>query len=109
MDRRAFIGRVAGGVLATPLSARAQRQALPTVGFLRTTPAGPFADLVTVRQGLNETGFVEGQNVAVEYRWADNPPEHIVKRECTRAGLSRVPSVPKCRCCSRRNSSWLSI
>ena len=46
---------------------------MPTIGFLRTTPSGPFADLVAAfRQGLNETGFVEGQNVAVEYRWADN-------------------------------------
>jgi len=73
MDRRAFIGRVAGGLLATPISARAQRQAIPTVGFLRTTPSAPFADLVTAfRQGLSETGFVEGQNVVVEYRWADN-------------------------------------
>jgi putative tryptophan/tyrosine transport system substrate-binding protein len=73
MDRRSFIGRLAGGLLATPLSARAQRQAVPAIGFLRTTPSGPFADIVVAfRQGLNETGFVEGQNVAVEYRWADN-------------------------------------
>jgi putative ABC transport system substrate-binding protein len=73
MDRRAFVGGVAGSLLAMPPFVRAQRVGIPTIGFLRTTPSGPFAGLVTAfREGLNETGFIEGQNVAVEYRWADN-------------------------------------
>lgn len=73
MDRRTFIGCIAGGLFGTPLSAHAQQPAMPTVGFLRSTPSEPFAHLVVAfRQGLNEAGFVEGNNVSIEQRWADN-------------------------------------
>jgi putative ABC transport system substrate-binding protein len=73
MDRRTFIGRLAGGLLVTPRFATAQTVATPTIGFVRTTPSAPFAHLVTAfREGLNETGFVEGQSIGIEYRWADN-------------------------------------
>ncbi len=73
MDRRTFIGCIAGGLVAAPLSARAQQTAMPTIGFLRSTPSEPFAHLVApFRQGLSETGFVEDQNVAIEYRYADD-------------------------------------
>ena len=51
----------------------AQQPAIPAIGFLRGTPAAPFTHLVTAfRQGLNETGFAEGQNVTIEQRYADN-------------------------------------
>jgi putative ABC transport system substrate-binding protein len=51
---------------------------VPVVGFLRSTPSAPFAYLVTAfRDGLKEAGFVEGQNVAIEYRWADNDPDRL--------------------------------
>jgi putative tryptophan/tyrosine transport system substrate-binding protein len=64
---------LAFALLAVPLAVEAQQAAVPAVGFLRSTPSAPFTHLVTAfRQGLNETGFTEGQNVAVEYRWADN-------------------------------------
>jgi putative ABC transport system substrate-binding protein len=73
MDRRTFIGRIAGGLVAMPLFARAQQPAMPTIGFLRSTPSEPFAHLVAAfHQGLKEAGFVEGRNVAIEYRYADN-------------------------------------
>src|ERR671910_852102 len=73
MRRREFIALFGGVAIGQPLVARAQQSTMPVVGFLRSTPSKPFAHLVTAfREGLKEAGFVEGQNVAVEYRWADN-------------------------------------
>ena len=78
MRRREFITLVVGAAVARPLSARAQQPAMPVVGFLRSSPAEPFAHImVAFRQGLSETGFVEGQNVAVEQRWADNQIDRL--------------------------------
>ena len=69
-NRRVFL---VSAIALTTAMARAQETAMPTIGFIRSTPSAPFAHLVTAfQQGLNETGFVEGQNVKIEYRWADN-------------------------------------
>jgi putative ABC transport system substrate-binding protein len=69
----ALLGASGMALSAWPLAARAQRPALPVIGFLRSTTATGSEYLVDAfRQGLKEAGFVEGQNVAVEYRWADN-------------------------------------
>ena len=71
MRRRNFI-TVLAGASAYPLLAGAQQKAMPAIGFLSSTAPGPFAaNVVAFRQGLAETGYVEGQNVVIEYRWAE--------------------------------------
>ena len=72
MRRRDFIKAIAGSAAFWPLAARAQ-QPLPVIGFLSSTSPHEYAvRLRTFRQGLQETGYVEGQNVAIEYRWAED-------------------------------------
>ena len=76
--RRKFLATLGGVAVAWPLAARAQQGAMPVVGFLRSTPATGFAYIVDpFRQGLNDAGFVEGKNVAIEYRWADNQQDRL--------------------------------
>ena len=70
--RRKFIAALGGAVVARPLAARVQQPALPVVGFLSSRSPSEFASVVAAfRQGLKETGSIEGQNVAIEFRWAE--------------------------------------
>src|SRR5262252_6369042 len=78
MRRRDFIKVIAGSVAAWPLAARAQQPALPVIGFLHVAFPGPYTQhLAAFRQGLKQSGYVEGQNVAIEYRWANNEPDRL--------------------------------
>ena len=78
MRRREFVSFLVGTAAAWPLAARAQQPVMPLIGFLRSTSLADATRLVTAfRQGLKEAGFVEGQNVAVEYRSAEDHPDRL--------------------------------
>jgi len=72
MRRRDFIQGIVGSAAAWPLVAHAQQPALPVIGFLHSTSAGPNVGTVSAfREGLKQAGYVDGQNIAIEFRWAD--------------------------------------
>jgi putative ABC transport system substrate-binding protein len=78
MRRREFIGLVGGAAAAWPLAARAQRPSMPVIGYLSArTPEDSVEVLAASRRGLAEIGFVEGQNVAIEFRWLEGHNDRL--------------------------------
>src|SRR5215475_15803889 len=101
IGRRKFLATLGGAAAAWPLAVRAQQAAVPTVGYLYVaSPEAHASRVAAFRKGLSETGYVEGRDVAIEYRWAHNEPASLpglvtdlINRPVTVIAAADLPSA----------------
>jgi putative ABC transport system substrate-binding protein len=104
VKRREFIALLGGATIAGPLAARAQQPTMPVVGFLHSgSPEQNVQRLAAYRKGLSDAGFVEGQNVAIEYRWSAGQNSKLpamaadlIQRQEPASGTTRTYLAVRC-------------
>ena len=98
LGRRKFLATLGGAAAALPFAARAQQPAMPVVGFLSSGSPGPYQPFLSAyHAGLKESGYIEGHNVAIEYRWAEGEHARLPKMadDLIRGRVSVLPRLAR--------------